>query len=591
MSITTSGLSKPSQPSGKKTTDSKRPIPTPTSLVPLPPHRHATPSAPWPWIDIEDGKQGHQEYFLPTQFSQKSKKSIWKKTRTLLREVPHRLHVDMGPTAVAVSGKVIHSHFMGTGHLGKWRRIYQLDITDKGHFQLPPANVISCEHTDVEGSKRSIFDVQIDSDIRLRALFLKNLSGPVLKMLGAKYNIEPFFFSSSLNWIPSRYQEQRNDNGDHLTICLTFLRSIPFRVTNHETPIYAQGASPRSSQTFYADEDSRSDGARLNLNLRDARVPLHLTSNHRLLVPDILSIHLIRRKQGSIIISYHAEEFPDNHVTTASYLHQRIRFAGQSVYWQNIFKQYEDSTFVMLLFIWHTLYAWDEALEHLYAHICALEGKTIETRELSLTEELHGIRGHLYYYSSLLNDARKSVEFLQKTRTPIEPHNSDGASTLERECSNLLAEIDRLESGRNMLDQRLKNAMNLVFSSVNITESKQMHDLTVITSRDSAAMKQIAYLSMIFLPSSFIASVFGMNVKEITPGTNGTLVHYVVAALPFTLLTIWIIIAFQSKYIFQDNCTFWMRLGWPYLLIVHAYNKTTKSRVLKKEFLEGDYNV
>jgi len=153
---------------------------------------------------------------------------------------------------------------------------------------------------------------------------------------------------------------------------------------------------------------------------------------------------------------------------------------GQSVYWQNIFKKYKDPTFVLLAFIWHTLYAWDEALEHLYAHICKIvsivfgfrvndpdsiistqEGETIATRELALTEELHSIRAHLYHYSSLLNDVRKSVNFLKSTKTPIK-YSPNGNEVLDRECDNLLAEIDRLESGRQMQDQRLKNVMNLV---------------------------------------------------------------------------------------------------------------------------------
>ncbi len=61
---------------------------------------------------------------------------------------------------------------------------------------------------------------------RVRALFVENMSGPVLQMLGTmcaqfpsiqmfeftgayvSYNIEPFFFSSSLSWIPSRFQEE-----------------------------------------------------------------------------------------------------------------------------------------------------------------------------------------------------------------------------------------------------------------------------------------------------------------------------------------------------------------------------------------------
>ena len=50
---------------------------------------------------------------------------------------------------------------------------------------------------------------------------------------------------------------------------------------------------------------------------------------------------------------------------------------GQSVYWQNIFQKSPDPTFVLLTFIWHTVYAWDEALEDLYNHICTIVGHTI----------------------------------------------------------------------------------------------------------------------------------------------------------------------------------------------------------------------
>jgi hypothetical protein len=46
----------------------------------------------------------------------------------------------------------------------------------------------------------------------------------------------------------------------------------------------------------------------------------------RLLVLDLLSVHLIRRKRGSTIISYHSDK--DLLTTTAPYLHERIRFAG-----------------------------------------------------------------------------------------------------------------------------------------------------------------------------------------------------------------------------------------------------------------------
>ena len=49
-----------------------------------------------------------------------------------------------------------------------------------------------------------------------------------------------------------------------------------------------------------------------------------------------------------------------------------IQPPGQSVYWQSMFQKSQDPTLVLLTFIWHTMYAWDEALENLYEHICSL---------------------------------------------------------------------------------------------------------------------------------------------------------------------------------------------------------------------------
>ena len=43
--------------------------------------------------------------------------------------------------------------------------------------------------------------------------------------------------------------------------------------------------------------------------------------------------------------------------------------AGGSVYWQNIFSNTEDPTFLFLTILWHALYAWDESFEFLYNHV------------------------------------------------------------------------------------------------------------------------------------------------------------------------------------------------------------------------------
>ena len=64
-----------------------------------------------------------------------------------------------------------------------------------------------------------------------------------------------------------------------------------------------------------------------------------------------------------------------------------------------------------------------------------------------------------------------------------------------------------------------------------------------------------------------------MNVQEIVPNTSGTLVHYFVTALAFTLLSVWVITAFQSRYNFRKGVTVWQRLGWPVFFILRLFNK------------------
>jgi hypothetical protein len=85
---------------------------------------------------------------------------------------------------------------------------------------------------------------------------------------------------------------------------------------------------------------------------------------------DVLNLHMVRGYETSTIISYH----PDSEwcMTSASGLQSRFRLVGESVYWQNIFKNSRDPTFLLLALFWHPVYAWDEALENLYSHILIL---------------------------------------------------------------------------------------------------------------------------------------------------------------------------------------------------------------------------
>lgn len=86
---------------------------------------------------------------------------------------------------------------------------------------------------------------------------------------------------------------------------------------------------------------------------------------------------------------------------------------------------------------------------------------------MNLTKELHVIRAHHLHYSSLLEDFKKTVVFIRDTKNPamknVPPEDKEfSRQIMNRECANLLSEIERLENSRRMQDKRLKNVMNLV---------------------------------------------------------------------------------------------------------------------------------
>jgi len=98
------------------------------------------------------------------------------------------------------------------------------------------------------------------------------------------------------------------------------------------------------------------------------------------------------------------------------------------------------------------------------------ESKVIDTGKRKINQDLHIIRANQLYYTSLLDDARKTVEFIRKHKNPA--MDSDKLASekelndmfLERECDHLILEIDRLTKDLGMQQSRLKNVMNLVCS-------------------------------------------------------------------------------------------------------------------------------
>ncbi|KAF8236084.1 hypothetical protein L208DRAFT_1391150 [Tricholoma matsutake] len=402
------------------------------------------------------------------------------------------------------------------------------------------------------------------------------MSGPVLQMLGTKYKVEPFFFSSSINWIPSRYQEDPIGTGDHITVTLTFIRMMDeanANPPNGSTPINQPKGQPkgltsrlRSALSAFSWLSYFTNQAQ-ELGDIDVLAPVHLHSNKKIIYPDFLGLHMVRDVKSSTIISYHHDI--EGSTTSANDLFTRVKLIGRSVYWRSILGRSKDSTFVFLGILWSTLYAWDQALEAFHAHFSWLEIHVLNTNDVAITYELHVMRAHLLHYTSLLRDFRMSVKFVRDTANPaMDSEDIDDArrafdkELLAKECGNLLSEISRLELYRQSLDDRVQNVQRLVYTSVNIDDSK--------------AMKRLSYISMIFLPASFVANAFGMNIVELNPGGHFSLSRFFATSVPLTLLTVWVIVAFQNRFILHNpNGGMWRRLLWPIMALHNLTSRMT----------------
>ncbi|EGN97184.1 hypothetical protein SERLA73DRAFT_183829 [Serpula lacrymans var. lacrymans S7.3] len=508
------------------------------------------PSGPWPWINFDvDLKPGQpSKEIVPFDKS-------WK-------GYPQSIFPNWTPEQVARSEMLIRCLHSGCCS------IYSVDVKDDGSFVVGETENFKIWSTNEEEIWSS-FQADRPEGIRVRALFVDKMTVPILKMLGKKYTIEPFFFSSSTNWIPSRYQEEvKPGEGDHITITLPFIRAVQCPPPQSATVPSTTGMYPRHSP------DASQHGSIDSHEIIDTQSPLFLRSSRHILMLDLLSLHMVRSTTSSTIISYHPDS--DSHRTGAEQMEVLLYSIGKSVYWQNVLSKTSDPTFVLLSILWYALYAWDESFEILYAHINILESSVITTNEMRLTRELHIIQAHLLFYATLLQDFTKSVIFVLETPHPATetlPHDEKqrherqaSKDLLKKECRNLLSAIERLEGIRDIHSKRLQNVMNLAFATVNIDDSKQMKELTKATLRDSTAMKQISYLTMIFLPANFTATVFGMNVKEINPQSYGSLAHYAITTVLLTLATIWIVVTFQRTSHFHGSdpdVGFWIRLCWP----------------------------
>ncbi|KAF7372851.1 hypothetical protein MSAN_00491100 [Mycena sanguinolenta] len=339
-------------------------------------------------------------------------------------------------------------------------------------------------------------------------LFIDRLSKSVLEILGVQYHVDVEYFRACCDLSVSQSMGE-----NYIQITLPFLRS---RVI--ETRSFSSAWKPSEDLTL-----------------------------------DFLGLYLIFGSEESTVVVYHPPVDDKPETGLLEHCQWTIRM-GQEPHWRNILRNTHDEMFLVFPALWWVTYAWADALEALYLYLDHMETKVLESPSVQLTQEFHRIRICLLNYKALLEDFLKTISFVTGLKRPRRVHmEPEVHSQLESECSRLGREISRIRDGVEGRNERIKDIMNLVFSHVTI--------------QDSTAMKQISWITMFFLPATFVAGVFGMNVSGLGADVT-TLLNYVEIAIPLTVVTIWILVALLPES--QARKPLWERFAWPFLLCAQS---------------------
>jgi hypothetical protein len=272
--------------------------------VPPAAYRHAAPSGPWPWMDLDsevDSTQLEKKHAPQKECDHINCNRCW-------LGYPQSLFGNWTPDQVERS-KIKEAIDRDTSKEdGPGCIIYTVDMLKDGSMTNAVARGVK---TDEETDEfwEILTKQEVLEDLRVRCYFLDNMSGSVLQILGTRYNIEPFFFSSSLNWIPARYQSNIESGvSDHITMTVTFLRIM-------QNPMTRPGSRASGSESLSMTSTIRE--AMLEVEqVIDTQSPLPLRSSDKIVLLDLLAIHMVRDKKWE-----HHHLLP-SHSRMASYLRE-----------------------------------------------------------------------------------------------------------------------------------------------------------------------------------------------------------------------------------------------------------------------------
>ncbi|POR32280.1 Uncharacterized protein TPAR_07505 [Tolypocladium paradoxum] len=162
---------------------------------------------------------------------------------------------------------------------------------------------------------------------------------------------------------------------------------------------------------------------------------------------------------------------------------------------------------------------------------------------------LHEIQRHAIHVSETLEVASTTMEWIQK-------HHEQFLGRQEATCIVSRNIANRLSFHRHMLTsllyrsnsnkERLQSEIGLAFNTVAQKDSRTSVRIADATRSDSAAMRTIAFVSLLFLPATFLSAIFSTTFFKFDDGSGRWMVSdkfwvYWAVAIPLTIsaVTAW----------------------------------------------------
>lgn len=167
-------------------------------------------------------------------------------------------------------------------------------------------------------------------------------------------------------------------------------------------------------------------------------------------------------------------------------------------------------------------YQWETFLTEAEAHLQGLSKQCIEG-DLTSTQQLKAMRD-LHQLLPMWAFARRRINAAKDLNTGMCSHPFFVKNQMHEGFSHYLAKcnlvLDECTSRCDTLTVQTENIINLIFNIATLQDTKASVEQSMAANASAASIRRVTLLTFIYLPLMLVASIYGMNVQEISHGAG-----------------------------------------------------------------------